>query len=344
MILSLLNIEPLKDSVQSRWRRYSVLPLLYRVFCNTKVIGLVIAFLLTLAPLLAPVKASAWSGTLPSCDVGNALGFSWRSAIKAIDPAYDLDAWTGSVLIGTYDNDPVSTSFDLVVYVVNSATYNESVSGVKSVSLDTGKSFNITKNPASSSYRKSITSTAVIGYVTTSTLACITSSTNSIYPTAWTGVVYNSTIPQQEIACGVTDIQCRISQGFQGLTSDFSRVGQAIVNSIAGIFIPSPQVIQAQFVDLTSFMHAKLGFLTYPLDWFTNIFTAFGDVSNNWCNDTTCAKTFGNIFGTPYTFDFYVVKTSLPTYWEMFLLVFRSITVAGVLVQVYAVLKRTLQS
>lgn len=93
---------------------------------------------------------------------------------------------------------------------------------------------------------------------------------------------------------------------------------------------PSPTAMQTEFNSLESFFNAKLGFLVYPFSFFAGVFNAFTS-SSSWCNTTTCTKSFGNIFGTPYTVNLTQLSTTMPQLWSFLLIFMRGALIVGLL-------------
>jgi len=80
--------------------------------------------------------------------------------------------------------------------------------------------------------------------------------------------------------CAVTDFSCWLKYIFGGIGDGFNNVGQAIVSGIGVIFIPYEGSLQFIFDDLTDFLELKLGFLSYPLVFLTDLFDTFNDAAS----------------------------------------------------------------
>jgi len=86
-------------------------------------------------------------------------------------------------------------------------------------------------------------------------------------------------------SCSPLDFGCWLKFIFGGIGDGFNNVGQAIVSGIGVLFIPYEGSISFIFDDLTDFLEQKLGFLSYPLVFMTDLFNTFNDAPSpqeNW--------------------------------------------------------------
>jgi hypothetical protein len=134
--------------------------------------------------------------------------------------------------------------------------------------------------------------------------------------------------------CKATDLGCWIAKAFQGVQDTLSSVALAIAGFIAQIWLPDGDQITTDFNEFQSFLVNKLGFLTYPFTFIVDMFTAFGNTTNSWCNTNSCSKNFGNFFGKSFTLDLNAPATVYPTLWAYFLNLIRGITVLGLILAV----------
>ena len=134
--------------------------------------------------------------------------------------------------------------------------------------------------------------------------------------------------------CDTFDIGCQIAKAWRGVGNTIADAMYAAMKGIASFFMPDGAVIKSDFDDLNTFLQAKLGFLVYPLTFLGQLFTAFGDTTNNWCTSSSCTKNFGNLFGQPFVVDLKVGATAYPTYWTYFLTMTRGLVVLALVLAI----------
>jgi len=102
-------------------------------------------------------------------------------------------------------------------------------------------------------------------------------STNIKNHPSYTGTAIAENNLTNSFSCSALDFGCWLKYIFGGIGDGFNNVGQAIVSGIGILFIPYEGSIQFIFADLSDFMEQKLGFLAYPLVFFTDMFDTFND-------------------------------------------------------------------
>lgn len=106
---------------------------------------------------------------------------------------------------------------------------------------------------------------------------------------------------------------------------------KAIQAFLKYLFIPNALKLKDSFDAMSTKADEKLGFLLYPVTFVVQFFTAFGDTSNNWCTESSCTKSFGNLFGKDYTVNFTQLKTTIPSMYDFMITAIRALTIFGVL-------------
>lgn len=311
-------------------------------------------------------KSHAWTGDLPDCRqyAPQTFDWSWYSRIynhygsnfddnQNIDEVFANENF--SVLMYATSANPSATDFNVTLVVVNDKVTITKNTLDNEVSLQTGTTnldlIQIYGN-TNGAYENTTLPNAGNG-VANPTESSGTNQLSGLNPTCLSAhnVNYSSGYDQkiysfdrsENSACSTLDIACQISSLFRNTVDTFTSVGKTLLSGIASFFIPSPQQISANFEQLTDFFVEKMGFLMYPLDFFTDLYNAFTDTSNQWCNATTCSKSFGELWGTEFTLDLYALKNSIPDYWDWIIAFIRGATTISLLLAVYRVLMRTLR-
>lgn len=337
----------------SRWRRLKAVQPLRRILAYA---FMSMALALSVLTPLNIQKASAWGlgVNLPTCTVsGGAFSWAWKDRAQQL-LGLNPDAYAGSIIIGKRGND-ADLNTPIAVWFSTSVSLNQINTGSSQ-----GRQFEfvggdgavlINNNPNVPALWQQINS-IVAPFSTNVTLndfTCIMnyskSDGNPVYATTYTGNYYNANaVPNQTTAqCSPLDIACRIADVFQGVQNTFASVGQFIVKGIANIFIPSSTTVQSSFNELNTFLVNKLGFLMYPFTFMTNLITAFNSTSNNWCSETSCTKSFGNLWGAPFAINFLTLKQSLPDYWNWFIALLRGVAVITLIQGIYHATMRVLR-
>lgn len=294
-------------------------------------------------------KASAWSGNLPSCTIsGGAFSWAWKDRVQEL-LGINVDSYNGSTIIMKRLND-ADVNTPIQVWFSQNVELNQASPTNRRFIFNGGDgAVNIGNNPSQPSTWQQINSTTApfSSNVTIDDVTCIDTyrayDGNPVYENDYTGIYYGTTVPDQVgPTCDTLDITCRIASIFQGVQNTFASVGQFIVRGIANIFIPETAVIQTEFNRMFTFINEKLGFLIYPATFLADFIDAFNS-PNNWCTSSTCAKTFGNLWGSPFTLDFYVMKNSIPDQWNLLVNILRGMTVFALMTAVYRKLMSTLR-
>ncbi|MEI7632538.1 MAG: hypothetical protein WCJ60_04440 [bacterium] len=137
---------------------------------------------------------------------------------------------------------------------------------------------------------------------------------------------------------GSVDGGCEESSPYQDCVSFTSDITGALGCHLANLVIriktlllfltiPNHNDIKFAFTHFQETLQTHLGFLTYPFTYLYDFFTAFGDTSNNWCTTSSCSKSFGNFFGSPFTINVIQLKTTIPALYDYGVLAIRSLTV-----------------
>lgn len=152
---------------------------------------------------------------------------------------------------------------------------------------------------------------------------CIVVAHNVSYDVTWIDPTYDSLTlgftagvgTATGSSCGgITDIVCHANQMFQGVTDTILNVFRAFVAGFGSLFVPDGNEIQDAFDELTTTFNDHMGFLTYPIDFFVDLFAAFSSTPA-WCDESSCTKDFGDLYGGEFVVDFNMFGDSFPTAW-----------------------------
>lgn len=133
--------------------------------------------------------------------------------------------------------------------------------------------------------------------------------------------------------CKATDIGCWITNAVSGVQSAFARWFTDITTFVYNIFVPDPTTMAGIWTDFSNYMNTKLGFLLYPLTFFTNLFTSFGDAGTS-CSATSCVVYSGNFMHGNFSIDFATIPHYFPTLWIAMQTIIVGITVYELLLAV----------
>jgi len=349
------NTQRIQDT--SRWRRLKAVLSLRGIILKTLLLAVIVSTAIQLP--LNNQKAKAWgtSTNLPACTLNfssvpeGPFDWAWKDRTQQL-LGINVDSYPGSIIIGKRgaNSNPATP---IQVWFSDNVTLDQTnSSGGDRRFIFTGGdgAVDIVNNPASSLWHLINSSTAPFSTtVTINDFTCITNYSRSngapVYSTTYTGITYNSSAVPNQIGavCDSFDVACKIGEVFQGVQNTFTSVGSYIVRGIASIFFPDTTYLQSKFTELSFFFVNKLGFLTYPLTFIVNMISAFQDTTQNWCTETSCVKSFGNLWGSPFAIDFLTLKNSIPTYWDWFIIFLRGATVIGLLSAIYRTLMTTLK-
>jgi hypothetical protein len=166
-------------------------------------------------------------------------------------------------------------------------------------------------------------------YDSANNMSCMVGAHNVTYSPTWTHAQFTKDIGYGSAneACKALEIGCWLGKAFRGVANTLEGVGMAIVESMARFWIPDSAQIKTEFDNFSTFMNNKLGVLVYPIVFFNNMFNAFGNTDNQWCNSNSCTKNFGNLLGQPYILNVDQLKITAPTYWNWFIAMMRGLLV-----------------
>lgn len=281
----------------------------------------------TLAFLL-PQKTYAWAGDLPTCEVGGALGFDWKDKIRQqYSGQYDIDSWSKSLLIMSFDNNPTSTEYVLAVYFADSVSFNQSTGGNRTISWTNARQFNITKDPNSSYYQDTVTSISFLTTQSNVSPSCIMSAKNVIYSSSYTGVVYTDALPQQENDCQGFDVACYVQTGLNSVANTIRDIFQATIN----LFIPQGEQISSEIQRIYDFYTEKLGFLAYPITFLVDANDTLTNAGNSFCNANNCVLDLGNFYGSNVQIDFLTIQQINAQLWTFILFIIRGATIIWII-------------
>jgi len=283
----------------------------------------IVGILSLIFPINQPV-AKAWTGDLPECPTGESFDFPYLDRIKAFGNVDPYDTST-VMLVYSFDANPPATNANITISFFDYAIMRQTGT---TRSLSYGRPYyyyNVTTNPANSAYKQNV----LEGYdsgtteLSTSSLACLTTVRNASYVPTYTGKIYSTVPPTQKSGCATTDIACKIAEVTNKIGNTFSDAVNAGGNLIYSFFVPDFEQIQEKNEELYAEFNEQMGFMTWGIDLIVDLTAAFNDNTDTWCDYDSCALTFGNIFGQPYTLDFLTLKDVSPTLFELVLIVIR---------------------
>lgn len=143
---------------------------------------------------------------------------------------------------------------------------------------------------------------------------------NVTYASSWDMGQFTSHVPYGDDganSCGTLDIGCWIGKLTQGFTDGVKALFGLLVDGFKWLFVPSSSDIQNEWSGFNQFLQNQLGVLTYPFTFINNLFNAFTS-NDNWCNDTTCSKDFGTLYGHDFTINLGQTEKTMPTMWGWF--------------------------
>lgn len=306
--------------------------------------GIVILVASVIPVFLNTGQAQAWTGVIPACSVGGAFDWEWKNAIKTqSNNVRDVDNWGGALVIASFDNLPESTAFTIQVYFAEEALFVEAGAN-RSITLTQTTSYQVTKDPASSAYQSSVSYNGTVQNISTGSFACVSTAKGAInYENDWEAGTFSEDVPAQINDCDTLDIPCQIGNIFSGVRNTFVSVGQAIVQGIANLFVPSPEFMTTEINDFSDFLEQKLGFLVYPIEFTEDFLSAFDSTSNTWCTESACIKNFGDFYGGQLQIDFLAPKWLLLSYWNYAIIAIRALIAVALIFAIRDVLMRILK-
>ncbi len=264
-----------------------------------------------------------WYKSLPSNQTGdvdkkdysdnhNKISFKYKIAQNS--PQYSVNSYkyTG---IGAYRVfDPNPTSSNKVTGETKENTVNK-----RSLGYD---SYGFTQNNMNS------------GFLNPS---CIIMSANVPYENSYDGPL---TIPSLQLytsissgaassSCGTLDIGCYVARIATSVGSALSSLGQEITGALAWLFIPDSQTISDKYAQIRSLLTDKLGFIADSFTVISNVFAPLINANSAGCTTAGCTKSFGALFGSPFSVDFATVSKTMPSVWTWVTLFIRGIILVG---------------
>lgn len=131
-------------------------------------------------------------------------------------------------------------------------------------------------------------------------------------------------------SCAPLEFSCWMGSIAGTITGGLSAISEQILRGFAFLFSPDSQALATRITTFQTYMNQKLGFLTYPFVFFSDLFTSFTSGSS-WCTESSCAKSFGNLWGTNVSINLIQLKTTMPALWDFSLLTIRGLLVFGLI-------------
>lgn len=302
---------------------------------------------------------------LPQCGDTSLVTWDWGAAIKAISGGAfsDFDYDTSSYVVFHNDNsfggNTNNNRYQVLVADAGKKLSLDEISGVPKVRVSnnyirqagvisedqnipayngnwTG-GFSANQKSASAGSTNTSTTGATIGIYSgtsgTNIYDCEYGAKNVTYGPSWTSAQFNGTILHGSgtgSTCGSLDVACYVGKALQGVQNTIVSGVSAVLNVLGAWFIPDSATLSDDFDNVTSNLSAHLGFLTYPPTFLVDFYGAF-DSSSSWCNDTSCTKYLGTIFGAPFTLNLGAMKDVTPTLWSFMTAAVRGLTVLAII-------------
>lgn len=123
--------------------------------------------------------------------------------------------------------------------------------------------------------------------------------------------------------CSALDFGCWMGSIWSTIGNDFSSVGQAIVQSLASLFVPNGAQLNSDWTSFYSTLSTKLGFLLWPFTFVGGLFSAMVTPTT-----TCCTIGAGTIFGAHWSgINLIYVETANPDIWSLATTVIRAATI-----------------
>lgn len=126
--------------------------------------------------------------------------------------------------------------------------------------------------------------------------------------------------------CSALDIPCQIGKLVNGVENTLVSVFTALLNAFSSLFVPDSTQLQTEYNTMSTSLATHLGFLTYPLTFFTNLFNAFTSGSS-WCGSGGCVVDTGNLMGHDLRIDFAAIAEHWSSAWTVMVDVLRGLIV-----------------
>lgn len=299
-----------------------------------------------LALLIPAPTASAWTGRLQT-NYGGLAGWDWQAVYKEkylvnlSETNYVIFNTTGTpyeAIPSPYDNSG-GTYHQFLIAVGYPITFETDTNGYSSFCAPSFQVKQIKDDFRLQPMTNRIFDTSISGFSmgTTPNKYCfgispsgnsntVTSlaNTKATFSSSYTGSpipIEKLTLPKPE--CDVFDLPCWTKD----LATD---VGDKILGGFTRLLAPDSGKTDYVFQDLNAYMQDKLGFLAYPVTFTVDLLNSF-NAGGNWCNESSCSKNFGTIWGQPLTINLTQLKTSAPEIWTFGIVTLRGLTVAGLI-------------
>lgn len=181
-------------------------------------------------------------------------------------------------------------------------------------------------------------------------VACIVAGINVQYDQTYTGTRYPALAPEnnsyapsceqswynfaEEMACKTKNMFKSVGDAITDTAKD---IGNAFTTGLAWLFVPDDAYITGLFETQKDFWNEKLGFFTFPITLFVQIFGAFIDADYTGCTETNCTYNFGNFFGGNLSINFSQMHNVSPQLWVFALLVIRITALYYLIMTIYAI-------
>lgn len=167
-------------------------------------------------------------------------------------------------------------------------------------------------------------------------VGCVEVAKNVVYDASYNGLKFNESLGYYKDGtehCDLMEFSCWLNKITDGITNGFDAVVSGVAKAMAYLFAPDANKTKASFDDFNSFMLAKLGFLAYPFQFIGNLFTAFTS-GTSWCSESSCTKSFGNLFGQPFNLNIIQLRSTMPTLWTWLTAMIRGLTILALILAV----------
>lgn len=343
---------------------------------HTLVYAIISAFSVFIIFSASTAQTSAWTGTLPQSnptDPTSWLGrWDWPLSFSQgkrwalvdtdkmpnhTDPVYagsGFDPASSSYLIGSTEGatgqrifySPGKTLTIKTINGENTLTVLETGSHVIYACYINDKPFQIYGSPSGVAF---VAQTCLNFYSPTALtgLSSITAAVNVTYDASYQGYYYPATAEYTANAgiekCDALDFGCWLAKGFKNIGDGLKDIVQASFKVFTNLFIPDSTAIKSQFDDTNATLIEKLGFLSYPFVFLSDIVSAF-TTNTLWCTDGNCRINTGNVFGSSYVIDIMALKTLNPDLYNVSVIIIRASLILLTLSAVYHAYMRVIRA
>lgn len=287
---------------------------------------LFVVILSTTTLTLFPLKASAWTGNLPTCSLPS-TSWDWQTSLQTKYNTYVTNQASQSVKL--------KNSMDDSSYIVYKATgtgthwivafkgylttepdnyylsfVNDPSSSTQSYLYVPGTTsighyweLDFTNSNANNEGGWGFDSMSATGAyaqgVFWDNLQCVVSVHNVSYDTSYTGITYPGYSIQSgtttTTSCAITDFSCNLN-----------KLQDGIVNGVQNLFVPSDTYFSTTINSQKIFYEQKLGILLYPIEFIPDLFDAFHP-------DCTGTATYGCDYSSASLGNFFGHNVTLST-------------------------------